>query len=141
MSTEVTPLTAQEIFDKVATHLLRQGRRSVGGDGCAYRGEGGSKCAAGILIPDDAYDPEFEGVGVHKPADYQMYSSAQRRAGEALWRGLRAGGASEEHVEILRSLQNLHDIYESHNWRDRLRVVAADHGLSPAVLDQAEAAK
>ncbi len=28
---------------------------------CSYRGEGGSRCAAGCLIPDDLYRPEMEG--------------------------------------------------------------------------------
>ncbi len=29
-------------------------------DACLYRGPNGKKCAIGILIPDDKYDPEFE---------------------------------------------------------------------------------
>lgn len=48
-------MTNQEIFEKVAKHLLDQGRRSTlatptGDEGaCAYRGTGGAKCAVGCL--------------------------------------------------------------------------------------------
>jgi hypothetical protein len=28
---------------------------------CAYRGEGGTMCAVGVLIADDEYNPSFEG--------------------------------------------------------------------------------
>ena len=51
----------QEAFDIAARHLLVQGKRSLTSDGaCAYRGEGGLKCAIGALIPDDQYDPKME---------------------------------------------------------------------------------
>lgn len=50
-------MTNQEIFDTVATHLLRQNARSMGprtdprfgtlSRGCAYRGDGGLRCAIG----------------------------------------------------------------------------------------------
>lgn len=57
-------MTNQEIFDKVATHLLSQGKRSaLGGVGCAYRGDGGLQCAIGCLIPDELYRYELEGWG------------------------------------------------------------------------------
>ena len=55
------PDTLQEIFDKIATHLLTQNKKSyLNGWFCAYRGDNGLKCAAGILIPDDEYKPEME---------------------------------------------------------------------------------
>lgn len=33
--------------------------------GCAYRGNNGKKCAAGLLIPDEKYEPEFETCGCY----------------------------------------------------------------------------
>ena len=51
----------QQAFDTVARHLLTQGCKSIGPHGCAYRGEGGKKCAIGALIPDDLYNRSFEG--------------------------------------------------------------------------------
>jgi hypothetical protein len=52
----------QRIFNIVAKHLLTQKKLSIGLDnGCAYRGKDGRKCAAGCLIDDEHYLPEFEG--------------------------------------------------------------------------------
>ncbi len=66
--------TLQGIFDTVKDHLLKQNARSERGDellslslgksGCAYRGQDGLKCAIGCLIPDEDYEPRFEGQGV-----------------------------------------------------------------------------
>lgn len=61
------PMTSQEVFDTVAKHLFGQGRPAAkldefgDPDGCFYRSADGLKCAIGALIPDDQYDPEFEG--------------------------------------------------------------------------------
>lgn len=61
--------TRQEIFNQVAEHLMTQGAQSVIRSKnleriCAYRGDGGLKCAIGCLIPDDYYSPDMEGAGV-----------------------------------------------------------------------------
>lgn len=62
--------TKQEIFDRVVTHLAQQGEPALcmlpqadydtDGPSCAYRTPQGLKCAAGCLIPDEKYKPEFE---------------------------------------------------------------------------------
>ena len=66
--------TKQEIYDIVINHLRAQGAKSLitkldeeGNlipDLCAYRGDGGMKCAAGILIPDDVYSEKMEGFSM-----------------------------------------------------------------------------
>ena len=54
-------MTGQEIFDSVLAHLRKQGDASLNASGkCAYRGEGGTACAVGCLIPDELYDPRIE---------------------------------------------------------------------------------
>ena len=55
-------MTLQEIFDKVATHLLTQPRSINDVGDCLYRGPDGKKCAAGILIPDEEYNSMMEGT-------------------------------------------------------------------------------
>ena len=51
--------TAQEVFDQVTQHLLKQGKAARSGTGaCRYRVETRGeilKCAAGCLIADDEY--------------------------------------------------------------------------------------
>lgn len=37
--------------------------RSDGDIDCLYRGEEGRRCAVGVLIPDELYDPSYESTG------------------------------------------------------------------------------
>lgn len=47
-------MTPQEMFDKAYLGVIAQGERSEKYNGyCAYRGQNGSKCGIGHLIPDD----------------------------------------------------------------------------------------
>ena len=40
---------------------------------CQYRGPHGAKCAAGVLIPDELYDPKMEGDSIRGVvADYDL---------------------------------------------------------------------
>lgn len=52
----------QEQYDIVVEHLLTMPRRSfdVHINGCAYRTPDGNRCAAGVLIRDEDYDPAME---------------------------------------------------------------------------------
>ena len=57
-------MNAQEIFDKVATHLSKQGHRAFDDNACMYRSPNGDKCAMGCLIPDEEYNADtMEGRG------------------------------------------------------------------------------
>lgn len=64
MSTPL-PTDKQVIFDQVVFTLAKQGHQSIDmTDGtCLYRGPEGRKCAVGILIPDDRYDPLLDSAG------------------------------------------------------------------------------
>lgn len=50
-------------LQQMADHLAKQRRKatSYGGDSCSYRGETGTMCAVGCLIPDDLYFADYEG--------------------------------------------------------------------------------
>ena len=52
----------QTAFDTVVAHLRLQKKRSAkpGTNVCMYRGPDGTKCAVGVLIPDDQFDPTKE---------------------------------------------------------------------------------
>lgn len=136
-------MTKQETFDRVAAHLLTQNRQAqaVYGDpkwapyvelACAYRGDGGTMCAVGCLIPDDRYRPELEGgivvplLGVagtplYEPSDKDMVIT---RLVEELGHNL----------YLCAALQNVHDNYPPEEWRHRLAVVAHAENLDPTVL-------
>lgn len=118
-------MTPQEIFDKVARHLLTQNAKSVvldadGEELCRYRGDGGMKCAAGALIEDTEYDPRMEGY-VWRPSNSEVLGSVMERVG---------------HPELVGELQGVHDGWEVWFWPKELRRVAANHGLSSQVVDE-----
>lgn len=55
-------MTQQETFDFVVGAIVAQGGPSCNDMGyCRYRTSDGRKCAAGHCIPDEVYNPEFEG--------------------------------------------------------------------------------
>ena len=104
-------MTKQEIFDKVAKHLLTQGVRSVDGANgrCMYRGTNGTKCAAGCLIPDDKYDNRFE---------RKAWSSIADKFPELI-----------EHEHLIQQLQIVHDSCAPEQWITALRNTATIFGL------------
>jgi len=121
-------MEAQEIFDKVATHLLKQGRRSTqpeSGEMCAYRGADGTKCAVGVLIPDELYNDMMEGRTIVGLLDSEQYNLPE-------WMSKNEG--------LLGSLQSVHD--RESRWKDSatmkraLRTVAGDNRLTSDVLEE-----
>lgn len=120
-------MTQQEIFDKVAAHLLQQNRRAEGNGGgfCAYRGDHGLKCAIGCLIPDERYLPEMEGRGAS-----QIFYDFPYLA-KAMGVDYKRDGA------LLRELQRIHDWQPVRFWRDRLNAVARSCELKELPADPA----
>lgn len=118
-------MTDQELFTKVATHLLTQGARSIGPTdcqyppGCQYRGAAERMCAAGCLIADEFYVPELEGFTV---GDHTVRTAL-----------LRSGVISTQ-LDLVEALQNTHDTHMPDVWADKLSKQAADRGLEMPVL-------
>jgi len=133
-------MTNQEIFDKVAQHLLMQGRRSVDQRGkCAYRGKGGDRCAIGCLIPDGLYLARMEGVSV-VPLLMSFPALCDGIGFEVLaWRVVI--GFRENRAWLLDDLQRVHDAYAVDSWAGLLREIAAQHRLSAVIVGQTLRAK
>ena len=61
------PLSKQDVYNRVYDYFTRKGAKlSYYRDEhdtirCRYRAKDGSACAAGCLIPDELYNPDFEG--------------------------------------------------------------------------------
>jgi hypothetical protein len=102
--------TAQEIFDQVATHLIKQNEKSRDDDRglCVYRiikEDRVLKCAAGCLIGDNEYDPAFEKFGP--------------------WKSLcDEGKVPDAHADVIRGLQVVHDHRTISEWPRGLQSVA-----------------
>jgi len=114
-------LTKQEMFDKVAVHLLTQGKRSTQGTSCAYRGDGGLKCAIGCLIPDERYSRDLEGEAA------------------STWPVREAAGFDISLSEFATALQQMHDDCAPDEWLGQLAAEAEYYHLSPACLAPFEA--
>lgn len=113
-------MTNREIFDIVKNHLLAQNSQSLASSGiCAYRGVHGAKCAIGCLIPDDIYDPIFEGMGV---TDWNLVDDnrpGRPTAFKAVLKQIFADADLQTHF-LLRDLQGCHDMWEPEFWAERL---------------------
>ena len=116
--------TEQEVFDQVATHLLRQRKvsRNPETQMCAYRGADGLKCAAGCLIGDDEYSSAMENLEWD-----QLEMQKQRFT------------VPEEHIGLITDLQQVHDNADDEigiggdayaTWLKELEEVADSYGLS-----------
>lgn len=117
----------QQFFDTTAEHLFAQGKRSYAPSigWCMYRGPYGTKCAVGVHIPDDKYDPKFEyGIGENW--------SGKKIVTQVL-------GLNEETANIAERLQGVHD--EESSWqsselmRQELENIALDYRLDASILD------
>jgi hypothetical protein len=108
------PPTEQEVFDIVAKHLLTQGTQSLGLDNfgdetCVYRGTNNTKCAAGVLIPDEHYTQKMETNG---------------------WKSLiDTGLVPSDFADLISELQSIHDLEKPIRWKERLKDLAKTHKL------------
>ena len=88
------PKDPQDILEFVVKGLIAQGGPSMKNGGCAYRGNDGRKCAAGLLISDEFYLPLMEGKGASfDPVEAALVSS----------------GVPASALHFIASLQEAHD--------------------------------
>jgi len=106
--------TAQSLFNTVVTHLLNQNQRShaSGSGACLYRGPHNLKCAVGILLTDDEYDPSMDDL--NNATGVEDINLPERL------RPFR---------ELLIDVQHVHDNIDPPEWTEALTQTAVDHGL------------
>lgn len=107
MNTEInihnlSEFTDNQIIDFVAARLAEQGCKSQEegsrtGENCLYRGPNNTKCAFGLLIPNEDYRPEFEDKGSDKII-------------------MRYFPAAIPKMNLIFALQNIHDNINSEDW-------------------------
>lgn len=107
------PKSQQEVFDLVVNHLREQGCKSIGENGvCLYRGSNGTKCAVGVLIPDNLYILEMEGKSILELKTKYYYLRPRLY-----------------HSKLLMELQRVHDDYSTEEWEKRFEEVAKEFNL------------
>lgn len=140
-STTTTPATLptkdrlQIIFDRVCNHFGTMEKPSICNDfgGCAYRSSDGEMCFVGALIPDDEYQPLFEGIGMStgnrttKDLRAKLFSAVSKGL------GFQISIASPE-ATLLTRLQEVHDAWDPSHPR-------SPHALAKIYVDLCLAAE
>jgi hypothetical protein len=135
MKTETTAfLNHQEIFDRAAIHLQQQGRAGLlqrgGGAYCGCLGG----CPVGRLIQPRDYSTTMQGVPVRFLAKASNEIPAYMDAGVAVLKKalLRAhiNVYDPTTIALLSCLQNVHDVFGTREWQERLISIARQFGLS-----------
>lgn len=111
------PDSKQEIFDIISNHLLTQMKRCdvpgpKGVNLCKYLNPNGLKCAAGILIPNDQYNPEFEGKSWDTLVNEKY--------------------VEDKHQFLIYELQGIHDWTKPEDWKIKLIQFAKQYKLTPS---------
>lgn len=112
-------ISNQEQYDRVVNHLREQGCKSYHPDQpgrCMYRGDRGRKCAAGVLIPDDLYNPMMEGHGIEQLV----------RIGLPLAEYFTKEGID---IKLLKELQYIHDECPVEEWEEAFKGLAGEFNL------------
>lgn len=100
---DLEDMTAQEVFEASAVHLLNQSEKSENQEGlCVYKGEGGLSCAAGIFVKD--YEKEMEGF-----------------CGTPWGEMIKDHNQSKKHYSLVVDLQNIHDDKPVPDWLCKLK--------------------
>jgi hypothetical protein len=111
-----------EIFATVRSHLLTQEAISEDDAGtCRLRGQDGRRCAIGVLIHDQHYCEQLEGLGI------SYYKTAQDGP---LLRALLSSGVDAYHPAVAALLQDLEDVLdggETSQWATQLGELALRH--------------
>jgi hypothetical protein len=107
-------MTNQQVFNRVVRFLRKQGCQSITKDGrsCAYRGEGGRRCAVGCLIPNRLYEASMEGAAAEFPRVKKI---------------LKALGID---IDLAMALQNVHDSRGADSWEFEFHLVAEEFSLT-----------
>ena len=127
-------LTHQEIFDRAVEHLFHQGRAALlPRGGGAYRGYCGG-CPVGSFIHPRDYMTAMEGIPVRYvgkiASETPMYMDVGVAALKKALLRARLNIYDPVTVELLSCLQNVHDVFGTWEWRDRLRSIARQFVLS-----------
>jgi hypothetical protein len=127
-------LTHQDIYDQAVTHLLDQKCAALlPRGGGAYRGYCGG-CPVGNLIKPRDYMTAMEGVPVRyigkSPVEVPAYMDVGVAALKKALLRARINVYDPVTIALLSCLQNVHDVFGTWEWRDRLGSIAREFGLS-----------
>lgn len=108
----------QFIFDKVSKHLLEQDEKSTSGIHCVYF-DGDNRCAIGCLLnPKKLTVSNIEDYSLQ---DDELINSLNASLGFKL---------SQIDMSLLLDLREVHDNYNTSEWKDKLDFIASEYDLN-----------
>ncbi|OLL29327.1 hypothetical protein BTH42_22825 [Burkholderia sp. SRS-W-2-2016] len=139
--TSLSFLTHQDIFDRAVAHLFGQKRAALlPRGGGAYRGYCGG-CPVGSLIAPRDYMTAMEGVPVRfigkPPGEVPAYMDVGVAALKKALLRARVNVYDRATIDLLSCLQNVHDVFGTWEWRERLGSIAKEFNLSAERLKSA----
>lgn len=133
-------MNRQELFNKAATHLLKQNKQALADEpdpGCQYRASNGLTCAIGCLIPDELYDPLIENNTVIYLFGADVAPNDKHRLPDNIVKKFKDYfNPSHSDILFLTKLQELHDYAEPYAWSENLRKFANTYNLNTDCLEQ-----
>ena len=125
-------LTQQQIFDKVAKHLLTQKLPARWKGACImFDKETGRRCAVGCLLPKRFYRG--------KDNCYLVEHIQEDLAAHGIDLKAVSQHNNQKNSELLHSLQVLHDGDYGKKWKRGLKTIAKDFGLNCRAISKLEA--
>lgn len=108
-------MTSQELFDAVVNYSRTMKEKCQNDKGnCFYRGPNNNKCFIGALIPDEEYNPAWEGTVL----------------GDQIL--LNRGRIDEKDKHLARDLQQVHDFYNPDDWENKFKELSKKYILAYA---------
>ncbi|MFT4063177.1 hypothetical protein [Paraburkholderia sp.] len=134
-------LTHQDIFDRAVTHLFGQKRAALlPKGGGAYRGYCGG-CPVGSFIRPRDYMTAMEGIPVRflgkTSAEIPAYMDVGISALKKALLRARINVYDPATIDLLSCLQNVHDVFGTWEWHERLGSIARQFNLSAERLKNA----
>ena len=135
-------LKMQTIFDRTVEGIVKQGGPSMNEDKtmCAYRGDSGRKCAAGLFIPDSKYnESRMEG---RSSSHYGVMStlpivSDNEKSSTYFWLDLQRAHDEAGRDEYEKT--NYHGAAFFSRFRKRMSTFANTYDLNTEVFDRLKA--
>ncbi len=113
----------QDVFNKVAKHLLTQKRKALNNSQCVYLNYNGDKCAIGCLIPSDHQASRIKGgvstLFAHYPDIYEIIFGKKKNDDLNY----------TNNYDFLVDLQLTHDNNEVKIWKHKLKEIASKFQL------------
>jgi len=126
-------MSKQEVFNKVAKHLLAQRERSENATRCLYLDPAGNRCAVGILLSEEDCK-RFDNPDDHpelskKLAAANIPNSCGLGVTEIVMLAPEALGDAAKYERLLMDLQRMHDQEPPSMWEESLVELANDYSL------------